>query len=358
MDEFTQFILEVVYPPNPIRNLDNSLTIDQQAGKNFFMGVTMNGLPSDGAHPCEGCHVLNPAGNAQYDDVARPGFFGSDGRYAFDAEYQYFKVPHLRNLYQKVGMFGMADTWEGPTNLFLTVNPGNNGQQGDQVRGFGFTHDGSFDTLFRFFNSIDFDHFPLLDYPFVPPQDSIDFNFGGFPMCNATYDLSTPISCPATDNYLGTGRPFPGTDTLRRQVEQFMLAFDSNMAPIVGQQITLDAHNGAVAGPRLGLFEARAVARECDLIAKAGSGPSETGYLYEADTGVWIPSRALQPPVGEAQLRAAASHDALSGITFTCAPPGSGTRMALDRDGDGYYDGDELDAGSNPADPSSTPLHP
>jgi hypothetical protein len=32
--------------------------------------------------------------------------------------------------------------------------------------------------------------------------------------------------------------------------------------------------------------------------------------------------------------------------------------MALDRDGDGYYDGDELDAGSNPADPSSTPLHP
>jgi hypothetical protein len=30
-------------------------------------------------------------------------------------------------------------------------------------------------------------------------------------------------------------------------------------------------------------------------------------------------------------------------------------RIGIDRDGDGYADGDELLAGSNPADPSSTP---
>ena len=55
------------------------------------------------------------------------------------------KIPHLRNLYQKVGMFGME------TVPFF--NPGNNGPQGDQIRGFGFLHDGSVDTLFRFHNA-------------------------------------------------------------------------------------------------------------------------------------------------------------------------------------------------------------
>jgi hypothetical protein len=42
-------------------------------------------------------------------------------------------------------------------------------------------------------------------------------------------------------------------------------------------------------------------------------------------------------------------------VTYTCAPPGSGERIGIDRDEDGYLDGDELDAGSDPADPDSTP---
>jgi hypothetical protein len=42
-------------------------------------------------------------------------------------------------------------------------------------------------------------------------------------------------------------------------------------------------------------------------------------------------------------------------LTYTCAPPGSGTRMGVDRDQDGAWDGDEEDAGSNPADPASRP---
>ena len=81
---------------------------------------------------CNGCHVLDPA----------EGFFGSDGFTTFEAETQMFKIPHLRNMYQKVGMFGM------PAVPFL--KPGDNGDQGDQVRGFGFLHDGSVDTMFRF----------------------------------------------------------------------------------------------------------------------------------------------------------------------------------------------------------------
>ena len=37
----------------------------------------------------------------------RTAHFGTDGFTTFEAETQMFKIPHLRNLYQKVGMFGM-----------------------------------------------------------------------------------------------------------------------------------------------------------------------------------------------------------------------------------------------------------
>ena len=40
---------------------------------------------------------------------------------------------------------------------------------------------------------------------------------------------------------------------------------------------------------------------------------------------------------------------------MTGVPKGTGVRMSLDRDRDGFYDGDERDAGSDPGDPLSTP---
>ena len=69
---------------------------------------------------CDGCHKLDPA----------QGFFGTDGFSSFEQEPQMFKIPHLRNLYQKVGMFGM---------IFVPfLNQGDNGFKGNQVRGFGY----------------------------------------------------------------------------------------------------------------------------------------------------------------------------------------------------------------------------
>jgi len=70
------------------------------AGRDFYF----NGR-SDTFLSCSGCHVLNPSGNVEF-GVARPGFFGTDGRFSFEQEPQIFKIPHLRNLYQKVGQFG------------------------------------------------------------------------------------------------------------------------------------------------------------------------------------------------------------------------------------------------------------
>ena len=49
-------------------------------------------------------------------------------------------------MYQKVGMFGIA-AGRPPCCV------GDNGHKGDQIRGFGFLHDGSNDTVFRFFRA-------------------------------------------------------------------------------------------------------------------------------------------------------------------------------------------------------------
>ena len=104
MQKFTDFALQIMLPPNPVRALDNSLTPAQQRGHDFFVGPRL----SDGiagtlfgqqlGFTCEGCHRLQPS----------LGHFGTDGRASFENEQQIVKIPHLRNLYQKVGMFGGA----------------------------------------------------------------------------------------------------------------------------------------------------------------------------------------------------------------------------------------------------------
>jgi hypothetical protein len=76
MRKFSKFILEITYPPNPIRNLDNVLTPAQKAGHDFFLASK----PSDTFFECNGCHVLDRNGNKKYASVKKPGFFGTDGR--------------------------------------------------------------------------------------------------------------------------------------------------------------------------------------------------------------------------------------------------------------------------------------
>ena len=294
MQAFTDFILQVTYPPNPIRALDNSLTPDQQAGRDFFM----NSTPSDTLQPCHGCHQLDPS----------RGFFGTDGFSSFENETQDLKIPHLRNLYQKVGMFGMPA-------LTGFINTGDNGFMGDQVRGFGFLHDGSVDTPFRFHNADVFNRTPL--------------NPGGIPAGAAG-------------------------DPLRRQIEQFMFAFDSDLAPIVGQQVTLSASNAATVGPRINLMIARAAAGECDLVVK-GTVAGESRGAYRTAAGLFQTDRAAQPPQTAAAIRALAATPGQE-LTYTCVPPGSGQRAGVDRDEDGFLDADERDAGSDPANALSQPI--
>jgi hypothetical protein len=300
MQKFTDFALQITLPPNPVRALDNTLTASEASGQAFFLGPRLaDGIAGSFqgiqfGFTCEGCHRLEPG----------LGHFGTDGHASFENEEQIVKIPHLRNLYQKVGKFGDLDV--------AGVTPINLGFQGPQIRGFGYLHDGSVDTLFRFLNADVF----------------------------------------RNDQIGGPGVGFQN-DQQRRDVEQFLLAFDSNLAPIVGQQITLDASSDPGVGTRIDLLEARAVQGECDVVVKGIMAGEARGWVRLSD-GTFASDRAAEPAKTDTELRAVGT-TAGQTLTYTCVPPGSGIRLGIDRDGDGFLDRDELDDAKDPADPTSFP---
>lgn len=296
MFKFTSFMLDVAPPPNPIRPLDNQLVGSAMSGSAVFgqSGTVFGTLR------CNLCHVVAPS----------VGFFGANGSRASIDGTQQFKVPHLRNLYTKVGMFGM------PEVPFLTG--GDNGDQGPQIRGFGMLHDGSVDTISRFLGA-------------------------------------TPFALSEVD---------------RDDLEDFLFQFPTNFAPIVGQQVTLTASNVGTVSPRIDLLVDRAKTcfdlpdmpdvAECDLVVNGVHGGEARSWLGElqgacgpTQTLLFQGDRLSDPLLTDPQLRALATDGAP--FTYTCVPPGSGPRVALDRDEDGYFDRDELDQGSDPADSLSTP---
>src|SRR5688572_13522552 len=167
-------------------------------------------------------------------------------------------------------MFGVAEL----PDMF----PQNHEHQGDQIRGFGFTHEGSFDTTFRFHSLLGFSN---IIFP------------GGF-------DFS------------------PAGNVQRAQVDAFLMVFPSNLAPIVGQQVTLRAGAGSDVTSRISLLEARAELGECDLVAK-GTVPGGTlGALYLGG-GAYQLASAAAPPISSAALQALVGGN--RAITYTCAPP-------------------------------------
>ncbi len=259
MQAFTDFALQITYPPNPIRRLDNSLRPNEQAGSDLYSGRI-----TDTVANCNGCHVLDPGS----------GFFGTSGGSTFEGETMEFKVPHLRNAYQKVGMFGMAPSpfFPGADTAFA----------GDQVRGSGFLHDGSVPRVADFLSA------------------------------NVFNDVSS---------------------TDRQNLEALVMAFDSNLAPIVGQQVTLWDDGEADADARVELLIERAgtpfaisgetAATECDLLVTGVVDDEPQRWLRRSDGSF----ESQQGSISEAELLALADVPGQS-LTFTCTPPGSGARMA------------------------------
>ncbi|MGQ9427461.1 YncE family protein [Gilvimarinus sp. F26214L] len=325
MQAFSDFMLSVLPPPNPIRALDNSLTPAQRRGQDFFFGreeiLNIGGLRfyaerrSDGTGPvleallnllggsqfeagftCEGCHRTDPS----------QGFFGTDGFQSFEGETQIIKIPHLRNVYTKVGAFGVA-----PNEANSAFNNPDNADrfdfQGDQIKAFGVLHDGAIDTVENFLSALVFD-----------------------------------------DNGLGAG--FRNSQQ-RADMQEFMLAFDSDLAPIVGQQVTVES-TSSPGYSRARLLLDRAGSRfesavlggrvtEADVVVKGLINGAERGFVYTGRGFLGI--RTFVSDKNEVIWGLSTLLGRIDGpATFTAVPPGSGTRIGVDRDLDGTPDGLEL----------------
>lgn len=320
MQKFSDFILQVQMPPNPVRNIDNSLNEAQKRGKNFYFGKptglevgaalrrsdgvssVLEGLlsivalkPIEAGFTCEGCHRLSPS----------DGFFGTDGQQSFENELQIIKIPQLRNVYTKVGAFGVSPT--DRNNASTNVDAADRFDfMGDQIKAFGLLHDGAEDTIESFMSAQVFD-----------------------------------------DNGLGAG--FQSRQQ-RLDVQEFVLAFDTDLAPVVGQQVTVQNGNDDAEDRALLLmkradktFKSKVLGgkvKEADVVIKGMVNGREQGYLYLGKT--WWGAYEFRSDTNQKVRYFSRLMDKFDGpVTFTAVPPGSGVRIALDRNSNGVYNGYE-----------------
>jgi hypothetical protein len=179
-----------------------------------------------------------------------------------------FKIPTHRNTYERVGMFGRAAT------RFI---PWGGQHMGPQIRGYGYTHDGGADTVIRF-----------ASYPVFQYEDPV---------------------------------------RQRRQVEQYLFAFEADLKPIVGQQITLNADVSQRVIGRIGLLADRAVAGDAELIVTGIVDGQHRQYLLNKDGKFVSTIPGAEPAAGDLLLDISVKPG--NTLTFTAVPPGTGDRIAL-----------------------------
>ncbi len=337
MQEFENFLATIHFPPNPHRNFDNTLPTNLPLPGHFANGrfADSGGLPSGAPLPngnaasglnvyrtanldvveCVTCHTL-PVG------VGPNGFFGGipptfqqippgpngemhHALVSVDGSTNVsMKIPQLRNQYEKVG-------------FELT--------QFTNIAGFGFLHDGSVDSIARFVSE------PV----FNVASDQQVADLVAFMLSFSGSEL--PAGSP--------GNPFelPGPSS------QDSHAF-------VGWQTTLVDLTNPEPGQTtlLSNMITQANTGKVGLVVKGIQGEEARGYSYNG--GNLFQSDRAAEVVSAAALRSSAAPG--SELTYMIVPAGSQTRIGIDRDEDGFFDRDELDACSDPADASSVPGSP
>jgi DNA-binding beta-propeller fold protein YncE/mono/diheme cytochrome c family protein len=297
METFRQFALGMRFPPNPNRNVDDTLpnasvpipptalTGNPSDGETKF-----NTLAADANQHCSACHAL-PFGAAggklggvtPQEPTTAPDAAALFNGNADGSPHSDLKIPHLRNLVDKAG--------------FLFGPPG--GPYPDVKSGFSFVHDGTI--------------------PNIPTFLSIN-----------VFNLT------ATDV---------------KDISAFMLAFPTGIKPAVGANLTLPqgtpptgtASDESLLATLLSLGDLGNAARHCELTASALVGGRMRSYRLSG--GVWLGDVAGEPALSTTALRQAAQGP----IGFLCATIGSGLRLGGDRDEDAVLNGNDC----APADPSS-----
>ncbi|MFO0839981.1 MAG: dockerin type I domain-containing protein [Phycisphaerae bacterium] len=149
--------------------------------------------------------------------------------------------------------------------------------------------------------------------------------------------------------------PGPPGVQQRRDMEALLLSFTDDTHAAVGQQVTFDgANNGdAVLLARLNTFIAQANVNRIGLVARQRRGGLPRGFVY-VGANVFLSDRVSETSTAAALLASAAPGGE---VTYTAVPIGTQVRIGVDRDADGFFDRDELDAGADPANPASNPTN-
>lgn len=180
---------------------------------------------------------------------------------------------------------------------------------GQTVRGYGFLHDGAFANHFDFFLEL---------------SDLQGFDF------------------------------FPGftTDAQRRDVEAFMMAFPTGIHPAAAVMVTMDGTNTATVQPILQKL-LNATGGATGLVAKGRDAQGQLrGWMRVAANG-WRVDRFAERTYTTGQLQALAGPG--REMSFLAALPQDVIRLGVDRDEDGFWDRDELDAGTDPDNAAQNP---
>ncbi len=185
-------------------------------------------------------------------------------------------------------MFGMAESFVFPFG-------GSNAHMGDQVRGFGFLHDGAVDTLVRFNAFSDFVQTPE--------------NPGGFPV-----DPEGAPEAPGGGVHAGAG-----------------------VEPEAHRGPADHAHVVERGGGRPARRSARARApTPATAISWSRAGPKGTSWAFcTSAMAVSTPTARARRGGRRGELRWLATRGG-GELTYACVPPGSGERIGVDRDGDGF----------------------
>jgi YVTN family beta-propeller protein len=294
MDAYTDFIMTVRFPPNPYDNLNDTLPSSlpvplQTGGGAMGTGNPQNGrsgyineLFDAGAISCNGCHTLPTGSNNK--------LFNGNA----EQETQDFKIPQLRNMYEKIG-FDLIRPGLQSGNASNIALP-------QQKRGFGFLHDGS---------------------------------------VSLTEFLAAPV--------------FTMSAQQQRDMYAFMLAFPTETPPVVGHQVTLTTANQADAGTinEINALTNHAINGKSDVVAKGVIGGVKKGYYFDPEQQLFLPDSLTETPLSSSDLRlSVGSGDVL---VYTGVPLGAGRRLGIDRDRDTWLDRSEEALGYDPADPNSNP---
>jgi cytochrome c peroxidase len=322
MQALEDFLATIAFPPNPFRELDNSLsTRVSLAGLHTPGRFAPPGLPMPDGNAvngralfdtpvrfaCTTCHTLptgqgtNTRWNGTDFEAIAPGPNGEDHHSVHPQAYQIeqdFKIPTLRNLYERTGFDG---TVAGNT------------------AGFGYRNDGAIDSLPRF---VARPHFRPENDQEVADIVAFLLSLSGETEVLGTVDVEHPPGSPGQMTHAA-----------------------------VGKQVTFDGAANPAGTALLSLLVAEAEQGDLGLVARGRLNGLERGFYYAGN------DRFQSDRRGERLSRAALLSTAASGseLTLTAVPKGSERRIGADRDSDGALDRDELDLGFDPADPRSHP---